>query len=135
MQMGVIRVWRGKGRGGGKDRTIYLAPPLREIYTNYLRERHRKQIEGAAFFATPGNVGMSYATLRRVHERIRRASGIRFTLHGLRHSFVTELLRSGVPIHVAKELAGHTTITTTAGYLRVWDEDKKQQIRKLTYDR
>jgi site-specific recombinase XerD len=43
------------------------------------------------------------------------------------------LLRSGVPLHVARELAGHTSITTTAGYLRVWDEDKRDQIRKVSF--
>jgi site-specific recombinase XerD len=41
------------------------------------------------------------------------------------------LLQSGVPIHIAKELAGHTDINTTAGYLRVWDHEQQAQIRKL----
>ena len=77
--------------------------------------------------------GSPWPRLRRIHKAVRRASGIAFSLHGLRHSFVTMLLRSGVPLHVARELAGHTSITTTAGYLRVWDEDKRDQIRKVSF--
>ena len=52
-------------------------------------------------------------------------------MHSLRHSFVTMLLKSGVPIHVASELAGHTDIRTTAHYLRVFDDEKRQVIKRL----
>ena len=131
---GTIRILRGKGRGGGKDRTAYIAPELRKILEDYLRERRRKNIVGPGFFSSERTgQGISLATLRRIHKAVRRASGIAFSLHGLRHSFVTMLLRSGVPLHVARELAGHTSITTTAAYLRVWDEDKRDQIRKVSF--
>ena len=52
-------------------------------------------------------------------------------MHSLRHSFVTMLLKNGVPLHVASELAGHNDIATTAGYLRVFDEDKRGEIKRL----
>jgi len=45
------------------------------------------------------------------------------------------LLSSGVPLHVAQQLAGHTKLTTTAGYLRVFDEDKRREIEKVSYRR
>ena len=131
---GTIRIIRGKGRGGGKDRTAYIAPELRRILEEYVRERRKRNIVGPGFFSSERTgQGISLATLRRIHKAVRRASGIAFSLHGLRHSFVTMLLRSGVPLHVARELAGHTSITTTAGYLRVWDEDKRDQIRKVSF--
>ena len=131
---GTIRILRGKGKGGGKDRTAYIAPELRRILEDYLRERRRRNFVGPGFYSSERTgQGISLSTLRRIHKAVRRASGIPFSLHGLRHSFVTMLLRSGVPLHVARELAGHTSITTTAGYLRVWDEDKRDQIRKVSY--
>ncbi len=41
----------------------------------------------------------------------------RVTVHSLRHSFATEMLMSGMPIHELKELLGHAHITTTEIYL------------------
>jgi integrase len=134
LEAGTIRILRGKGRAGGKDRTAYFGLELRELLQRFVAERRRRGFEGPAFFASPySGRGLSLMTLRRMHERVRRASGIDFTLHALRHSFVTMLLASGVPLHVAQELAGHSNITTTAGYLRVWDEDKRREIQKVSY--
>ncbi len=131
---GTIRIVRGKGRGGGKDRTAYVAPELRRVLEDYLRERARCGFVGPGFFSSERTGrGISLATLRRVHQAVRRASGVPFSLHGLRHSFVTMLLRSGVPLHVARDLAGHSSIATTAGYLRVWDDDKRREIRKVSF--
>jgi site-specific recombinase XerD len=46
---------------------------------------------------------------------------------------VTQLLRTGIPLHTVSALAGHSQITTTAGYLRVFDEDKTEAVRKLSF--
>ena len=35
------------------------------------------------------------------------------TFHGLRHTHITHLLRSGVPVHVVSERAGHANPTVT----------------------
>lgn len=40
----------------------------------------------------------------------------RVTVHALRHSFATELLMRGMPIHELKELLGHASIETTQIY-------------------
>jgi len=130
-----IRVNRGKGRYGGKDRVVMIAPPLRRILEMYIRERRKHGFAGPGFFASmKTGQPISESTFKRIVERVRHASGIRFSVHSLRHSFVTMLLKSGVPIHVARELAGHSNITTTAMYLRVFDEDKRQEIRKLSFE-
>lgn len=41
----------------------------------------------------------------------------RITVHSLRHSFATEQLMSGMPIHELQQLMGHKYITTTERYL------------------
>ena len=129
-----IRVNGGKGRGGGKDRIVPMAPELHRILETYTRRRGALRIEGPEFFCTRrGGRGVSLSTLRRIVRRTIRASGIPFTLHSLRHSFVTQLLRSGVALHTAGALAGHSQITTTAGYLRVFDEDKEDAVRNLRF--
>lgn len=129
-----LRINKGKGRAGGKDRVVAVAPELREILTRYIIERRRCGYAGPGLIASmQTGQGISLATFRRIINTIRRASGISFSVHSLRHSFITMLLMNGVPIHVARDLAGHSSIMTTAGYLRVFDEDKQKQIRKLSF--
>jgi integron integrase len=50
---------------------------------------------------------------------VRSGCSKRITSHCLRHSFATHSLEQGVPIHVLKELMGHTDIRTTETYLHV----------------
>jgi len=42
--------------------------------------------------------------------------------HSLRHSWATHLIESGAPLHVIKRFMGHTSVTTTAGYLHISKE-------------
>lgn len=136
MERGTIFIQRGKGRGGGKDRMAYVSPELRELLVAFLRERERMRVVSPGFFASPrGSAFLSESTLVRTVRAIRRASGVPFSIHSLRHSFVTLLLRSGVPIHVVQSLAGHASLVTTAGYLRCWDDEKRRGVAQLTLRR
>jgi len=132
---GTIAIRGGKGRGDGKDRLVFMAPELRDVLDAYLRARILARVTAPGFWASPrGSALMSESALMRIVKRIRRASGIPFGLHRLRHSFVTLLLKAGVPIHVVQSLAGHASIRTTAGYFRVWDEDKRHGVERLSLD-
>jgi integrase len=42
-----------------------------------------------------------------------KAAGLDVTFHGLRHTHITHLLRSGVPVHVVSARAGHANPTVT----------------------
>jgi integrase/recombinase XerD len=131
----VVFVRAGKGRGGGKDRAIMMAPDLRRILEAYMRERRKANLTAPEFFCSlKTRAGVCWMTFRRIVQAVRGASQVPFTLHSLRHSFVTQLLRSGVPIHTVASLAGHTHITTTENYSAVWDDDKRLAVRKLTFD-
>lgn len=130
-----IHIAKGKGRGGGKERFMFIAPELDGILRAYVVERERAHIRAPEFFCSAlTKQGITVITLRRLVRAIRDASGVPFTLHSLRHSFITQLLRSGVPIHTVSDLAGHTQITTTAGYLRVWNEDRRRAVQSLRFD-
>ncbi len=45
------------------------------------------------------------------------------TLHGLRHSFATNLSRKGVPIKDIMSLLGHSSVKVTEGYIGTREED------------
>lgn len=133
LEEGTIRVMRGKGRYGGKDRVAYIPRDLDIILRTYLKERFRKKFVNPEFFSSIRGRELPEMTLRTEMHRIRDAAGITFTPHILRHSFVTNMLRCGVPIQVAKELAGHADIEMTMWYTRVFDEDKKLNAKKIRY--
>ncbi len=63
-----------------------------------------------------GRVGapMSYAAVHEMVDRIRARVGFDFTLHMLRHTHATELIRSGVAIEVVARLLTHQSSTTTS---------------------
>jgi site-specific recombinase XerD len=129
LEEGSIRIVAGKGRFGGKDRTVYMPAELRAILTRYLAIRRQQGFTCPEFFVTRGNRGLSEVQFRRTIECIREASGVPFFAHALRHSYITMLLRSHVPIHVVQTLAGHADIATTALYTAVWDEDKRAAVQ------
>lgn len=130
---GVIRISQGKGRYGGKDRVAYIPRDLEVILRVYLKERARKKFVNPEFFSSIRGAALPQMTLRTDLGRIQRSAGIPFSPHVLRHSFVTNMLRCGVPIQVAKELAGHADIEMTMWYTRVFDEDKRFHARKIRY--
>ncbi len=45
--------------------------------------------------------------------RAAKEIGLSCTLHGLRHTHITHLLRSGIPVHVVSARAGHASATVT----------------------
>ena len=74
-----------------------------------------------------GQKGGQYST-RSIQEIVKQAckkAKIRkkISSHSLRHSCFTQLVKDGVDLRLVQRLAGHKNINTTAGYIRVTDED------------
>lgn len=133
LQDATIFIASGKGE---KDRVVTMAPELRTILARYIGERRLRfrDTAGPAFItSTQTRQGISETSLRRIIRKVRAASGITFSMHSLRHSFITTLLNNGTPIHVAQHLAGHSKITTTAGYLALTDGDLRREIQKMSF--
>lgn len=133
LREGTLFIDRSKG---DNDRVVRIAPELRAILARYIGERRLRfgEAVGPAFItSTTTKQGISEITLRRIVRTIRRASGVDFSMHSLRHSFITTLLNNGTPIHVAQHLAGHAKITTTAGYLALTDADARREIQKMSF--
>jgi integrase/recombinase XerD len=132
IEEGTIFIRHGKGRGGGKQRTAYMTDELRVILRRYEAERSAAHLTCPEYFASiKYRRGIKLDTVIRIVRYVRAASGVKLTLHTLRHSYVSWLIRSGVPVPVASELAGHTAIETTMQYVRVFDTEKQAAVKKL----
>lgn len=70
----------------------------------------------------------SYAGICAAFERITKESGIEthLTLHQLRHTYATELLRCGISLPALMKLLGHKDITMTLRYAEVSQVDLQQ---------
>jgi len=75
---------------------------------------------------------MTPMTFRRTfHDRAKEA-GISKDLahqHILRHTRAIDLLRGGVPVTVVQDLLGHSSLTTTAIYLRLSGQEARSILK------
>lgn len=71
--------------------------------------------------------------LGRVWGRVRVMAGLSdVSLHDLRRTYVTRLIRAGVPLPTVQKLAGHANIQTTLKYYNwVSDDDMRAGVEKL----
>ncbi|WP_214317579.1 tyrosine-type recombinase/integrase [Nonomuraea sediminis] len=59
----------------------------------------------------------------RLAEQDDRFTGLKFVPHDFRRLFTTDLVNSGLPIHIGATLLGHLNLETTRGYVAVFNED------------
>ena len=62
---------------------------------------------------------------------LRAADGrpLRISPHDFRRIFATEVVASGLPIHIAAKLLGHESLATTQAYVAVYDQDVLEHHR------
>jgi site-specific recombinase XerD len=56
----------------------------------------------------------------------------KYHFHCLRHTFITNLIKSGVNINFVKEIAGHSEITTTMNYIHISTNDLREAVNKIS---
>jgi integrase len=110
-------IWVEDQKGGG-SRQVLLTPGLRQELQDYWRQWRPR---GFFFERRPGQDlrPLSVATIRRAFHQARIAAGIAQpgTVHTLRHSFATHLLRAGVDVFTLQRLLGHRSLASTTRYL------------------
>jgi integrase/recombinase XerD len=111
----VIRIEQGKGR---KDRYVMLSPKLLRVLSDYWYEVRPR---GCLF---PGDIPGQPITRSAVELACKAAhahSGLSkpVTPHSLRHAFAVHLLESGTDLRTIQLLMGHSSLDTTARYLRI----------------
>ncbi len=139
-----------RGRKGGRDRMVPLAPEMVEDLRRYWAfHRHPVLLfpNAGRGPCTPEKLAgrmrraaspMPVSSLQRLIVVARRELGIPdATVHTLRHSFATHLIEAGASLHTVQSLLGHKQIDTTMVYLHVThrsDQNSRALVEQLTSD-
>jgi len=128
LENGTIFVQRGKGC---KDRMIPINYVLAQSLKRYLVERKRLNKTCPEFFTSLNrDMGYTDSGLKRLVIKMSRASGVKFTLHRLRHTFATLMIEGGCDIFSLSKMMGHVDIKTTTIYLSVSAGHLRSQMTK-----
>lgn len=126
----------GKGRAGGKWRTIPKLPDTDSILNDWLRERAK--IVGVervpwVFVCRYGKRARRYSSsgMDLILQRMAARCGFHFSHHTLRRSFARSLRRTGADIPVIAQLLGHEDLRTTTRYLGVGMDDMREALLRL----
>lgn len=116
---------------GNKDRLVALPDKLLDILRNYYIEYKPKE------FLFEGAKGGQYGerSVQLVLKKAMKKANIttKGSVHTLRHSYATHLIKSGIDIRVVQELLGHSDIRTTMIYTHITDIDKKTTPSPLDF--
>lgn len=116
---------------GSKDRVIPINYRLAEALQKYLEVRKKAYKTCPEFFASyTYDMGFTESGLKRLVENIVKTSGIKFTVHKLRHTFATLMLEGGCDIFSLSKMMGHSDIKTTTIYLAASIYHLREQILK-----
>ncbi len=123
-----IFIRQGKGN---KDRIIPINYRLAEALKKYLEVRKKAYKTCPEFFTSyTYDMGFGESGIKRLVENIVKATGIKFTIHKLRHTFATLMLEGGCDIYSLSKMMGHSDIKTTTIYLAASVHHLREQILK-----
>ena len=122
-----------------KNRKV-RAIPLPQTTKSALEQERRRQ-KTIGYYRESGRIISRFGEYLTPHafstwfRRNRKKLGLEgYTIHELRHTYITELARKGVHPKVAQELAGHASIETTMDiYSHVDLDDKKEAVSRLNF--
>jgi integrase/recombinase XerD len=108
-----LRVKEGKGQ---KER---LVPVMDKELAKELLRLSKAKGKASLF-------GVCDGTLKDYAYKVKRASGVNFHSHRLRHTLATRLLSKGISLDVVQRILGHASINTTRRYAETLPERVKE---------
>jgi len=133
---------RGDNANGAraKNRDLAIIPistALVRRYSEYMHTEYGDLDSDYVFvnlWSEPVGAPLRYDAVRKLVARLRARTGIEFTLHHLRHSHATDLIRGGVAIEVVAKLLTHRSSTTTSQtYIHLTSEDLRAELARAGF--
>lgn len=120
----------------GKIRYIPISERLRELLISILNHTGNviNLFEPERYlFTNPKGFKLNGNYVSKRFKKYLRLVGLpeKYHFHCLRHTFITNLIKNGVNINYAKQLAGHSDITTTMGYVYIETEDLREAVNRV----
>lgn len=89
--------------------------PISAFLTDMLRFQRETMPE--ANYVFPGETKAGHISIyTKANLKVTKKSGVKFTIHGLRHTFITEAVGLEVPVFCLRQLVNHKTSNVTEGY-------------------
>lgn len=133
LEKNVITI-RGATSKSKKTRSIPINPTLKVHLDDYLKAR-KKYTSEFLFVSATKDCGLTQHGIKHWIKRMRKASGVRFHLHQLRHTFACNLARNNISLPKLQKLMGHTDLRMTERYVRsLGVEHLIDDILKLSID-
>lgn len=127
---GVIHLYDAKGGDG----TAYFDPESVLPALDAYMERRPVTSTPMPLLLNPDGTAVTVRYVQRLVKRLKDRAGIIgiVTPHVFRHSYATELIEDGFPLHEVQRLLRHRNIATTERYLHVRDESLRAKIARRT---
>jgi site-specific recombinase XerD len=107
---------------GGHERTVPLLDEGATALVKYLKGWRRNHTNTKWLF--PGQSGhIATRTLRKAVQRVRRPSGLLYTPHSMRRTYLTTLFKQGVSPTVLTKIAGHGDVQVLINHYLQLDSD------------
>ncbi len=114
--------------------TVPVTAGLVRCYSDYMHTEYGNLDSDYVFVNLwGGRIGspLTYAAVHKMVERICASTGVEFTLHMLRHTHATDLIRSGVAIEVVARLLTHrSSVTTSQIYVHLDAADVREALHQ-----
>lgn len=115
-------------RKGGDQQIVELGEEVAQLLDTYLSTRTDNH---PPMFLSKFERRLSPEGLWLIVKKMLKEAGLVGSTHTLRHTFVTELVRLGVPLAVVQSVVGHRNIQTTVRYTHIMSEDRKRAVSQI----
>lgn len=112
---------------GGKQRHVELSPFAR-LGLELLRPHYNGTVLGGISPGTLSKWAIEAARDSGLYPKVKRRS-----MHVLRSSYASHLIRRGTPVTVVRDLLGHESIATTNIYAVSFDDERRRATEKLDF--
>jgi site-specific recombinase XerD len=116
------------------ERLIPVDDEIRRILARILSLRQHTPIAATSLYLFPwpgSDFGAYAAWWRALHDAIQQAGcSAPITLHQLRHTFATEMIRAGISLPALMSLLGHKNIRMTLRYVEITLTDLQRQYQQ-----
>lgn len=119
---------------GSKAREAYLSEEARAKLNDWIQ---RERITDYIWEIETSTGVKHHLSIEEIRHRMRKpfyqAGFMNFHPHALRHSFATDVVGNGAPLEVAKEMLGHSNVTTTERYVHSFEGHLSEYFERYKF--